>query len=95
MIDLHSHVLPGIDDGAADFDASVKLAQAAAENGITRLAATPHLRHDFPGVVPAELARRTTMLRDALHGVGVSLDLVSGAEVDLVWADEADWGSGC
>ncbi|MFF2481291.1 tyrosine-protein phosphatase [Paenibacillus sp. NPDC058071] len=42
MIDIHTHVLPGIDDGAANWDEALGLARAAAAEGITDLIATPH-----------------------------------------------------
>lgn len=42
MIDIHSHILPGIDDGAADIDASMVLIRELAGNGVTDVFATPH-----------------------------------------------------
>jgi protein-tyrosine phosphatase len=45
-----AHVLPGIDDGPADLAGSIALARAAAEIGTVTLAATPHVRPDFPDV---------------------------------------------
>ena len=48
MIDLHSHVLPGVDDGARTIEDSRELASKAASEGITAIAATPHVRHDYP-----------------------------------------------
>ena len=50
MIDLHSHVLPGLDDGPADIAGSVALAAEVAATGVRTLAATPHLRSDFPDI---------------------------------------------
>ena len=43
MLDLHVHILPGFDDGAEDGDTSLLMAQLAAKDGITHLAATPHI----------------------------------------------------
>ncbi|WP_282166139.1 tyrosine-protein phosphatase [Shewanella japonica] len=43
MIDLHCHILPGIDDGAKSIDESIALLQLAAEQGITHVVATPHI----------------------------------------------------
>ena len=48
MIDLHTHILPGIDDGVRTLAESVELARAAAADGVTVLAATPHVRDDYP-----------------------------------------------
>ena len=89
MIDLHSHVLPGIDDGAPTLEASVALGRAAAERGTTVLAATPHLRSDHPRVRPAELAGRCEAVNEALGEAGVALRVVAGGELDLDWASRA------
>ena len=58
MIDLHSHILPGIDDGAEDLDASLAMARIAAADGITRMACTPHIipglyENNFKTIAPA------------------------------------------
>lgn len=86
MIDLHSHVLPGIDDGAATLDDALELARAAAAGGVRMLAATPHVRADHPGVRPEELRDRCGELNRRLHDEGVPLAAVQGGEVDLEWA---------
>ncbi len=90
MIDLHTHVLPGLDDGAPDAAAAVALASAAAAEGVTVLAATPHLRADHPDVRPSELAGRVAALREELAREDVAVDIVEGGEVDLHWAADAD-----
>jgi protein-tyrosine phosphatase len=90
VIDLHTHVLPGVDDGAPDVDAAVRLATDAAAAGVQVLVATPHLRDDHPLVVPSELAGRVQALRDAL--AGVAIEVVAGAEVDLYRALTAEPG---
>jgi protein-tyrosine phosphatase len=79
LIDLHSHVLPGIDDGAADLDEALEICRAAAADGIGTLAGTPHVRDDSvraPETMEAALAE----LRAAAGGL---IRLVPGAEVDL------------
>src|SRR5215208_1320585 len=90
MIDLHTHVLPGIDDGPADVDGSLELLAAAVEEGIATLAATPHVRPDHPDVIPAELAPRTAELAASAARAGLDIELVSGGEVDLTWAQQVD-----
>lgn len=89
MIDLHSHLLPGIDDGPADLDGSVELARAAAAQGTRVLAATPHLRGDFPDVRPDELAGRCDEIRGAIRDAGIELEVVQGGEAGLMWAVHA------
>ncbi len=46
MIDLHSHLLPGIDDGATDLQDSLAMCRMAADDGCSAMVATPHLRHE-------------------------------------------------
>ena len=90
MIDLHSHLLPGIDDGPPDLEHSLQLAQAAVEQGTQVLAATPHLRADFPDVIPGELAERCEAMRAALKEAESDLAVVQGGEVGLMWAVHVD-----
>lgn len=89
VIDLHFHILPGIDDGPDDTAGSVALARAAVAGGITTVAATPHLREDHPAVRPEELGRRVRSLESRLGAERVPLEVVPAAEVDLRWAREA------
>jgi protein-tyrosine phosphatase len=79
LIDLHSHVLPGLDDGSADLDESVAMCRAAARDGITVLAATPHVRRDYP-TTPEQMERALEAVRAA---VGDVVRLVAGGEIDL------------
>ena len=86
MIDLHCHVLPGIDDGPADMAGSVALAREMADAGVRTLAATPHVRPDHPRVRPAELAERAAALQAEVDGI---IEIVPGGEVDVFWAVRA------
>ena len=89
MIDLHSHVLPGIDDGPDHERDSLLLARAAAADGCQIMAATPHLRDDHPAVRPEELAARCAALNTALAAASIALQVVPGGEVDVLWARSA------
>ena len=88
-IDLHAHVLPGIDDGPDDLEEALAMLRAAADSGIATIAATPHLRADFPDVHVEELAERCEELRTAVKREQIDIRLVGGAEVSLVWALQA------
>ena len=90
MIDLHAHILSRIDDGPRDLDESLALAQAMVDDGTRTVAATPHVRYDFPDVRPDEIADRCATLQDALDYAEVPLEVVPAGEVDLVWANQAD-----
>jgi protein-tyrosine phosphatase len=89
LVDLHAHVLPGIDDGPSDIESALEMVRAAAQSGITTIAATPHLRSDFPDVRIGELAGRCQELQGAMARERIDGLLVSGAEASLVWALEA------
>jgi protein-tyrosine phosphatase len=89
VVDLHVHILPGIDDGPPDLAGSLALARAAEADGIQIVAATPHLREDHPRVHPEQLAGRCVALNEALAAGGVAVEVVPGAEVDVLWAQEA------
>ncbi len=83
MIDLHSHVLPGIDDGAADLDEALAICRAAAADGTDVLAATPHVRHDHP--TTPELME--SVLATVRAAAGDTITLVPGGELDLMELD--------
>jgi protein-tyrosine phosphatase len=48
MIDIHCHVLPGVDDGARDWDTAVEMCKIARQDGITHIVATPHCNDQYP-----------------------------------------------
>ena len=81
MIDLHAHVLPGLDDGARTLDESLRMLALARRDGITAVAATPHVRHDFP-TRPEQMEEGVASLRAALDARGIELTLLPGGELD-------------
>jgi protein-tyrosine phosphatase len=89
VIDLHSHLLPGLDDGSPDLEAAVALASESALSGVRVMAATPHLRADFPAVRVEELESRVRAVQAAIDAAGIELRVVSGGEVDVLWAQSA------
>src|SRR5947208_16067343 len=82
VIDLHTHILPGLDDGPRTLEESVSMARAAVADGIRIVAATPHVRSDYPTRV-SEMERGVTDLRNALAAQAVALDVLSGGEIAL------------
>ncbi len=80
MIDLHCHILPGVDDGALDIRDSAGLARQAAADGIEAICATPHIRHDHD-VRIEELAGRVESLNRHLRGEGIPVTVLTGGEV--------------
>ena len=82
VIDLHCHILPGLDDGPATVAEAVELARAAVDEGVEILAATPHVRDDYP-TSAREMERLVEMLRAALAEHDVVLDVRPGGEIAL------------
>ena len=80
MIDLHAHLLPGLDDGPASLAASVEMARAAHEAGIRTVACTPHMSERFP-TEPATVVEAVRVLGEALEAADVALEVVPGVEI--------------
>jgi protein-tyrosine phosphatase len=89
LIDLHCHLLPGLDDGPATIEESLALARAASETGIDAIVATPHIREDYP-FDPAEIALRARELEQAFREAGIPLRVVEGAEVAITKVPDLD-----
>ncbi len=89
MIDLHTHVLPGLDDGAGTTADALELARAAVAAGIALVAGTPHVRHDYP-TTPETMQAALAELQEAIAAAGLPLDIRGGGELDLEWLAEAD-----
>ncbi|HYF24757.1 MAG TPA: CpsB/CapC family capsule biosynthesis tyrosine phosphatase, partial [Baekduia sp.] len=89
LIDLHTHVLPGIDDGPATVEEAVDLARAIADSGVSTVVATPHVSFEYR-TTPAQILEARDALRDALDAAGIALELVTGAEVDLSYGIDLD-----
>jgi protein-tyrosine phosphatase len=80
-VDLHFHLLPGVDDGPADMGASLELARAAVADGTGTIVATPHVRADLGVTDPVEIHARVQELRFALAEARIPLDIRCGGEL--------------
>jgi protein-tyrosine phosphatase len=89
VIDLHSHVLPGLDDGARSIDESLQILADAAREGITAIAATPHVRVDYP-TTAAQMLAGVEELRERIATEGIPVTLLPGGELDLEELDGRD-----
>ena len=67
MVDIHSHILPGLDDGAASFDESLAMLRMAAEQGTTDIVATPHANNEYK-FEPEIIGERIAELAQAVEG---------------------------
>lgn len=86
MIDLHCHILPGIDDGPATIQDSLRLARAACAAGIETIVATPHVSPEYPNK-PEAIATLTLEVGEQLKATGLDLRLHAGAEVAMTEAE--------
>ena len=84
MIDLHCHILPGIDDGARDLETSVAMARAFVADGVSIVACTPHI---LPGLYHnsgPQIRNATAQLQRLLTEQGIPLRLATGADNHVV-----------
>lgn len=83
LIDLHCHLLPGIDDGAPDLETSLEMARIAVDDGIQVIACTPHI---YPGLYEnngPDIIRRVGVLQRDLDEAGIPLKLYAGCDAHL------------
>ena len=83
MVDLHCHVLPGIDDGPETLEEAIALCRAAHQEGTRTMVATPHVNWDYPEVTASAIHDKVAELNDALRAEAVELKVRTGAEVAL------------
>ena len=83
MIDLHSHILPGLDDGASDWEQALAMARVAAEDGITDMVCTPHWVPGQYNNTRSLVLERVDEGRQKLAAAGINLRLYPGAELRL------------
>ncbi len=83
MIDWHSHILPGIDDGPADIELSVAMASALSEAGFTTVYCTPHLMRGCYEAGNDQVRQAVAALQGRLDNRGIPLSLQSGREYCL------------
>lgn len=94
MIDLHCHLLPGIDDGAPDVETALEMARVAVADGIEVIACTPHI---FPGLYDntgPDILRRVVELQAQLDEAEIPLRLVAGCDAHLTPNMVAELASG-
>ncbi|MCK4911109.1 MAG: hypothetical protein KAR83_05685 [Thermodesulfovibrionales bacterium] len=83
MIDIHTHILPGVDDGAKDLEEALSMCRVCADDGVGTIAVTPH---DLNGVYSNDrnaVIRHTAALKEAVIGQGIPVEIVFGADVAM------------
>src|SRR5579871_5179768 len=82
MLDLHCHILPGVDDGAASLEEALAMARFCVQDGITHITATPHC-HRHLRLLRADILPHVTRLNAALKIAVVPLTILPGSEIQV------------
>lgn len=81
MIDIHCHIIPGVDDGSKDLNNSIRMAKEASKLGYTRIFATPHyISYDLE-TSKEDLEKRLLILNKVIKDNNIDIELYSGNEV--------------
>ncbi len=83
LVDVHCHILPGIDDGPADWTESLAMARLAVADGISTVVATPHQLGSYGWNVGEAIRACCRHLQELLHQHGIPLRVLPGADVRI------------
>jgi protein-tyrosine phosphatase len=83
MIDIHSHILPSVDDGAQNLEQAIEMAKAAVEEGITHLYATPHHRNGRYENERNDIILQVYLLNHELQQRQIPLQILPGQEIRM------------
>jgi len=83
MIDLHAHILPGLDDGAKDLDEAVRMCLVAARDGITTIVATPHVPNGTYNTTPDVIFDGVRTLNAEIERGKIPLEVLPGADIHV------------
>ncbi len=82
-IDVHAHLIPGVDDGCVDVAESIECGRMLVGAGYTHAFCTPHIWPNLPGNNVQVIAEKTRELQGAFDEMGVKLELIAGGELNL------------
>ncbi|MCG8553312.1 MAG: hypothetical protein MI799_23145 [Desulfobacterales bacterium] len=83
MIDIHCHILPGLDDGPSNMKRAVDMALCAVRSGTSRIIATPHFKNGVFKVSPEMVTASVEMFTRELKEKRIALDVLPGAEIRI------------
>jgi len=83
MIDIHAHILPGIDDGPKDIDESIEMLHQAQKDGIHTIVATPHTLNGIYTCTPEMVSRGIHHLCDEMKKHDISVSIYPGMEIHI------------
>ena len=83
MIDIHSHILPGVDDGARTLDEALDMLRMAVDSGVTVQVLTPHIHFGRFDNQKADLQQRFAIFQDQVDSANIKIGLQLGSEVRI------------
>jgi protein-tyrosine phosphatase len=87
MLDIHYHLLPGVDDGPATLEQSLDLARSSAADGVTHIIATPHCHQHFR-LLRADILPHVAKINEALAKATIPIVVFPGSEIQLTSVEE-------
>ena len=87
MIDVHSHILPGLDDGASGMEESLEMLRMAYQQGVRQIIATPHYSGRFRDASPGRVRKLCEEVQEAARQQGMKIRIYPGQEI--MYTDEA------
>jgi protein-tyrosine phosphatase len=94
MIDIHCHILPGVDDGAQDMNETLDMARKAAQEGIEKIIATPHHKNGQYHNEKSEILEKVREVNEALAAEGIPVEVLPGQENRIYGEFLEDYESG-
>lgn len=81
MIDIHTHILPGLDDGAKTLNESIQMIQQALDVGVSAICATPHILYEVSSSLEEQINRSFKLLQSEIKKRKIMIRLVLGSEI--------------
>jgi len=81
MVDVHCHILPGLDDGPKTVNDALWMCSIAAEDGISTIVATPHMLNGIYSVTPADILAGVQRLNEACRAKNLPIEILPGADI--------------
>ncbi|MGI6713170.1 MAG: tyrosine-protein phosphatase [Bacillota bacterium] len=85
MRDIHTHVLPGIDDGSRNMESTVKMARVFVDSGVKEVVATPHFIRGSNELDKEAVINLTSQVNKTLQEKGLNLKILPGMEVEIFY----------
>ena len=83
LVDVHSHLIPGIDDGSSSMEESLELISTMSELGYQKIITTPHVMNDFYPNTTEDIRNRLRRLRTHVDAAGIDMEIEAAAEYYL------------